>query len=138
MKIKFNQIPKEKQLEAITKLFLYETREVLQPFIKTETWPEEYSWNRAKYKKFFDFKREELIEYLKERIKLCEQHYLRSLNKRTTGPFMEENEKKFKTGTVTKCSEIQYYSEASTIYEATADFIMLEFEMVYPPPLEES
>jgi len=129
MKIKFQPIPKEKQLEAICKLFLSETREVLQPFVSIKRWPEVYTWDNTKYKKFFDFDREELVEYLKDLPKLCEQHYKNSLSKRTSGAFMIEKLGKFKTGYVNEDGEIQYYNEFNNIYEATADYILIEFGM---------
>lgn len=129
MRIKFEPIPKEKQLEAISKIDLSETREVLEPYVNIKKWPEVYIWDNTKYKKFFDFKREELVEYLRKRPKLCELHYRMSLGKRTSGAFMYEEEGKFKTGCVTKNSDVLYYNEFNNIYEATADYILIEFEM---------
>ena len=129
MKIKFEPIPKEKQLEAISKLFLCETREVLEPYVNIKKWPEVYTWDKSKFKKFFDFKREELVEYLKDRIKLCNQHYRNSIDRRGPGAFMIEEEGKFKTGRVTKNSDVEYYNEFSNIYEATADYILIGFRM---------
>ena len=127
MKIEFQPIPKDKQLEAICKLFLSETREVLQPYVNIKKWPEAYEWDNTKYKKFFDFKREELVKYLKENPKLCELHYRTSLGKRTTGAFMIEKLGKFKTGNVSNNDEIQYCNEFNNIYEATADYILIDF-----------
>jgi len=129
MKIKFEPIPKEKQLEAISKPYLSETREVLEPFVKIRKWPEVYTWDKSKFKKFFDFKREELVEYLKDRIKLCNQHYRNSIDNRGPGAFMTEREGKFKTGRIPKDGKVEYYNEFSNIYEATADYILIEYGM---------
>jgi len=127
MKLITKEIPKDKQLEAVTRLFLSETKEIFAPYV--HKWSKDHDWNKKKYKKFFNFERNELINYLKKNSRLCERHYTESINKRTSGTFITKKDKKFTVGIIDSEGK-KNFKEYETLYEATTDYIMLEFGLI--------